>query len=93
MGVAVAFGDDEDASGEGDCAAGGLASSVAVARGGDDGAADALSAGCALQPAVAAVMARTASAAVVVVPAQPRVLTRALRRDVLPVMLRIISAP
>ncbi|MCX5341354.1 hypothetical protein OG315_15685 [Streptomyces atratus] len=42
-------------------------------------------------------MTRTASAAVAVVPAQPRVLTRALpgalRRDVLPVMLRIISAP
>ncbi|GAA2405863.1 hypothetical protein GCM10010433_00350 [Streptomyces pulveraceus] len=91
-GGAVASGDGTVVRGDGTTGDGdggrvaGLPSSVAVARGGADGAAGAPPVTCALQPAAVAT-ARTASAAAV--PARPRIAVR----DVLLVVLSIISAP
>jgi hypothetical protein len=109
VGDVVAVGDGDDGEGDGgdggdgDGEAGavgegggvGLPSSLAVARGDDGRSADALPVTSAPQPA-AVVMASTASAAVA--PARPRgpnrrALIRIPARDVLPVVLCLISAP
>lgn len=84
--VAVGGGDDGEAVGEDGGEGGGEAGLPSAVAGGGEGAAGVLPAACALQPAVAAATVRTASTAA---PARPRFAFR----EVLLVVLPVISAP